>query len=253
MDALRALSPSLAITKPCTDHTGPIVELSYEPTPPDFTIRTIISCIVSADPAFTPSLYHSPTLEQRTRTMQRLEQTSLLRRLLFAFVVAIPTFVIAVVYMSLVPAGSSKRYLMEPMWFGNASRIQWSSFFLATPVMFYSSAHFHWRSIKEIIVSWRPGSSTPLIRRFTRFGSMNLLVSPSLALHSSTIPFRFPQACLWRILLPSLSWHSLHLSQPLQTESVIQPPTLIRSFSSPCFYFVVCLGTLNHFSRLIET
>ena len=177
MDALRALSPSLAITKPCIDHTDPIVELSYEPAPPDFTIRTIISCIVSADPAFAPSLHRPPTLEQRTRNMQRLEQTSLIRRLLFAFVIAIPSFIIAVVYMSLVPSGSSKRYLMQPMWIGNASRIQWSLFFLATPVMFYSAAHFHSRSIKEIMAIWRPGSSTPLIKRFTRFGSMNLLVS----------------------------------------------------------------------------
>jgi Cu+-exporting ATPase len=192
LDALHDLFPRISITKPFADHTNPIIEISYEPAPPDFTVRTIISRILSVDPAFTVSPHHPPTLEQRTRTMQLHEQSIILNRLLFTLVIAIPAFIIGVVYMSLVPSGHpSKAYLMEPMWNGNASRIQWSMFFLATPVMFYGAALFHRRSIKEIVATWRKGSSTPIITRFTRFGSMNLLVivciSPSvLATHPSS-------------------------------------------------------------------
>ena len=198
MDALRGLFPTVAIAKPCTDHTDPLVELSYEPAPPDFTIRTIIARIRAADPAFSPSPHIPPTLEQRTRIMQRHEQANILRRLLFTLVIAIPAFVIGVVYMSFVPsADPSKRYLMQPMWSGNASRTQWSMFFLATPVMFYGAELFHRRTIKEISATWRKGSPTPIIRRFTRFGSMNLLVIHHLLpLELLTHPSsRSPPAC----------------------------------------------------------
>ncbi|KIJ11797.1 hypothetical protein PAXINDRAFT_118721 [Paxillus involutus ATCC 200175] len=149
----------------------------------NFTIRRIISCIVSADPtSFKASLHRPPTLEQRTRSMQLRERRTLIRRLLFTFIFAIPTFIIGVVCMSLMPSGSRTRdYFMGCMWNGNASRIQWSLFFLATPVMFYGAGLFHRRSIKEIVALWRKGSTTPIIKRFTRFGSMNLLVSTGVS------------------------------------------------------------------------
>ncbi|KAF9247029.1 heavy metal translocatin [Melanogaster broomeanus] len=191
MDALRKLHPQVSITKPFADYTDPVIEISYEPAPPHYTIRTIISSIVSANPtSFKASLYQPPSLEQRTRSIQLREQSTLLKRLLFTFIVAIPTLIIGVVYMSLVPSGNATRiYLMEPMWNGNASRIQWSLFFLATPVMFYGAGLFHRRSIKEIMALWRKSSTTPIIKRFTRFGSMNLLVSTgvSVAYFSSIV------------------------------------------------------------------
>jgi cation transport ATPase len=154
------------------------MEVSYEPSPPDFTIRSIISAIVSAEPtSFSASIYHPPTLEQRTRSMQQREQRTLLLRLFFTFIIGIPTFVIGVVYMSLVPSSNqAKQYLMVPMWNGNASRSEYALFFLATPIYFYGAGLFHRRSIKEIRALWRKGSTTPIIKRFTRFGSMNLLV-----------------------------------------------------------------------------
>ncbi|KIJ70588.1 hypothetical protein HYDPIDRAFT_122600 [Hydnomerulius pinastri MD-312] len=183
MDALQKLQPEVSVTKPLTDYTDPVLELSYEPSPPELTIRSIISTIVSADPeSFKVSIYRPPTLEQRTRNMQLREQKTLLERLLFTVIVAIPAFIVGVVYMSLVPAGNKTRdYLMEPMWNGNASRIQWALFFCATPVMFYGAGLFHRRSIKEITALWRRGSTTPIIKRFTRFGSMNLLVSTGVS------------------------------------------------------------------------
>ncbi|KAG1779705.1 heavy metal translocatin [Suillus placidus] len=183
MTALQRLQPDVAIIKSLSNHLDPIMEVSYKPSPPDFTIRSIIQAIVSVEPtSYNVSIYCPPTLEERTHSMQQREQRALLLRLFFTFIIAIPTFIIGVVYTSLVPGGSqTKQYLMRPMWNGNASRIEWALFFLASPVYFYSAGLFHRRSIKEIRSLWRKGSTTPIVKRFTRFGSMNLLVSTGVS------------------------------------------------------------------------
>ncbi|KAI0268210.1 Cu-transporting P-type ATPase [Gloeopeniophorella convolvens] len=169
----------------------PILRLTYKPSPPSFTIRDIVSTIVSSnDPPFKVFVHKAPSLEDRTRTMMAREKLNLLYRLAFSIIAAIPTFIIGVVFMSLVSSENATRmFLMEPMWAGNSSRIQWSLFFLATPVMFYSAGSFHRRSLKEIHALWRRGSRTPVWQRFVRFGSMNLLVSSgvSVAYFSSII------------------------------------------------------------------
>ena len=156
----------------------PILRLTYEPSPPAFTIRDIVSAItLSNSPQFKVTIDNPPSLEDRARLLQAEERRSLLHRLGFSVLIAVPTFIIGVVFMSLVsPSDPTRRFLMEPMWTGNASRTQWSLFFLATPVMFYSAGSFHKRSLKEIRALWRRGSRTPVWKRFIRFGSMNLLV-----------------------------------------------------------------------------
>jgi len=171
----------------------PILRLTYEASPPVFTIRDIISAIMfSNTPQFSVTIHSSPSLEDRARLVQSRERRNLLYRLGLSFIIAVPTFIIGVVFMSLVsPKNPTRNYLMEPMWtrMGNASRIQWSLFFLATPVMFYSAGSFHKRSLKEIRALWRRGSRTPVWKRFLRFGSMNLLVSSgvSVAYFSSIV------------------------------------------------------------------
>jgi P-type Cu+ transporter len=156
----------------------PVLRLTYEPSPPTFTIRDVISAIMSSNsPPFRVTIHKPPTIEDRARIIQAKEKRSLLYRLGFAVITAIPTFIIGVVFMSLVSSENPIRnYLMEPMWMGNASRIQWMLFFFATPVMFNSAGSFHRRSWKEIHALWRRGSRTPVWKRFLRFGSMNLLV-----------------------------------------------------------------------------
>ncbi|GJE84166.1 heavy metal translocating P-type ATPase [Phanerochaete sordida] len=186
MALLKGYEDRVTIEKPITSYTDPIIRLSYTPSPPDFTIRTILDAINVATAAsshpFTATIYHPPSLEERARRMQAKEQRALLVRLLFSVVVAIPTFIIGVVYMSLVPASNADRmWWMRPIWSGNASRIQWALFFCATPVMFYGAGTFHRRSLKEIYSLWRRGSRVPVWRRFVRFGSMNMLVSSGVA------------------------------------------------------------------------
>jgi P-type Cu+ transporter len=165
----------------------PILRLTYEPSPPTFTIRDVVSAI-SDNPLFRVTVHNPPSLEDRARLVQARERRSLLYRLGFSVIIAVPTLIIGVVFMSLVsPKNPTRNFLMEPMWIGNASRIQWSLFFLSTPVMFYSAGGFHKRSLKEIHALWRRGSRTPVWKRFLRFGSMNLLVctSPSHPFTSS--------------------------------------------------------------------
>ncbi|KAI0068680.1 heavy metal translocatin [Artomyces pyxidatus] len=187
--SLGRLGSEISVEKDLTLQ-DPIVRLTYQPAPPSFTIRTIVEAITSSNAAFNVSIYTPPSLEDRAQVMQVREKLSLLYRLVFAVIVAIPTFIIGVVFMSLVRKGNaSKDYLMQPMWSGNASRIQWALFFLATPVMFYSAGSFHRRSLKELKAFWRRGSRTPVWKRFIRFGSMNLLVSSgvSVAYFSSMV------------------------------------------------------------------
>ena len=156
----------------------PILRVTYEPSPPAFTIRDVISAIMMSNtPQFRVTICSPPPPEDRARLVQVKERRNILHRLSFSAIIAIPTFIIGVVFMSLAsPRNPTRKFLMEPMWTGNASRIQWSLFFLATPVMFYSAGIFHKRSLKEIRALWGRGSRTPLWKRFLRFGSMNLLV-----------------------------------------------------------------------------
>jgi Cu+-exporting ATPase len=142
-------SGRVAILKSLASQADPIIELEYTPEQPNFTIRTIIQTIAMSKPSeseFTVTLHKPATLEERARRMYEHEQRALLQRVLFTVVVAIPTFIIGVVYMSLVPHDNATRmWFMSPMWVGRASREAWALFFLATPVMFYSCGLFHRR------------------------------------------------------------------------------------------------------------
>lgn len=156
----------------------PLITFTYVPYLPDFTVRSIMAAVLSVNEAFTASVYIPPSIEQRSQAMQKHEQRRLLGRLLFSFVVAIPTLLIGVVWMSLVPASNKIRmFFDQPVWAGAVTRADWALFILATPVMFLAADVFHLRAIKEIRALWRRGSRVPLMRRFYRFGSMNMLIS----------------------------------------------------------------------------
>ncbi|WPG98649.1 Hypothetical protein R9X50_00144200 [Acrodontium crateriforme] len=162
-----------------TQLTGPqsIIKVTYVPEAPDFTIRQILAAIEAGDPALTASIYHSPTLEERSKQIMRNHQRQLIYRVVLTGIIAIPTFIIGVVYMSLIRgSNASKQYLMAP-WISGISRTQIALFALATPVYFLAADVFHTRAIKEIKTLWRRGSQTPVLRRFYKFGSMNTLLS----------------------------------------------------------------------------
>jgi heavy metal translocating P-type ATPase len=156
----------------------PKIRIRYTPLPPRLTVRQLISTISKTHEAFSAKIWHPPSMEERSRAMQHHEQRRLLARLVFTFLVAIPTLIIGVIYMSLVPSSNStKMWFEEPIWAGNVSRTEWALFIMTTPVMFFGADVFHTRAFKELRALWRPGSRVPILRRFYRFGSMNLLIS----------------------------------------------------------------------------
>ncbi|KAI0405119.1 heavy metal translocating P-type ATPase [Xylaria palmicola] len=156
---------------------SPILEVTYVPQAPMFTIRHILAAIEASDPAFKASIYHPPTLEERAKEIQARHQKQILLRVLLTLIIAVPTFIIGIVYMSLLSdRDSGREYLMRP-WVSGINRAQIALFVLATPVYFCAADVFHRRTVKEIWSLWRPGSQTPILRRLYRFGSMNMLIS----------------------------------------------------------------------------
>ncbi|KAJ5551010.1 hypothetical protein N7461_005708 [Penicillium sp. DV-2018c] len=157
---------------------NPVLRVTYTPQPPTLTIRSIISAINATNDNFHATVYHPPSIEDRSRAIQHHEKRRLLARFLFVLLSAIPTFIIGIVFMSLVSSENSIRmYLEQPMWSGSVTRIEWALLIMSTPVMFYGADVFHTRAVKEVWALWRPGSRVPILRRFYRFGSMNLLIS----------------------------------------------------------------------------
>lgn len=157
---------------------SPIIKITYIPHPPSLTVRSILSSINEANSSFRASIYHALSIEDRSRAMQRHERRRLSTRLIFVFAAAVPTFIVGIVFMSLVSSENPiRRYLEQTLWSGSVTRIEWALFITSTPVMFYGTDVFHVRAMKEIHALWRPGSRVPILRRFYRFGSMNLLIS----------------------------------------------------------------------------
>lgn len=184
VDALCRISTVVVDGQDSFTTTRPVITVHYTPMPPTRTVRALLAAISAANPAFHPSVWHPPSVEDRARDMQRREQRRLLLRLAFAVTCAIPTFLLGIVFMSLVPStNSARRYLDQPAGTraGGVSRREWALLVLATPVMIYGADVFHRRAAAEVWVLWRPGSRVPLARRFLRFGSMNLLVSAGTA------------------------------------------------------------------------
>jgi P-type Cu+ transporter len=177
IETIRSIEPQVQLEKePLLKE--PTLRIAYIPDAPRFTIRDIFQKIESIDPSWTVSIAHPPSLEERASKLRAREQRLLLLRMIFTFVVAIPTFFLGVVFMSLVKKTNKTRLYMEsPMWSGLTTRAQWALFFLATPIMFFGADIFHRRAVHELYVLWKKGSTTPIFRRLTRFGSMNLLVS----------------------------------------------------------------------------
>ncbi|KAL9582726.1 MAG: hypothetical protein Q9212_003126, partial [Teloschistes hypoglaucus] len=156
----------------------PIIKLNYTPTPGSINIRDIVHVIDGVHEQFATRVYHQPSVEDRSQIMQAKEKRRLLWRLLLCFFAIVPTFLIGVVWMSLVePSNAIRQYLARQAWKGTVTRNEWALFILASPIMFLAADVFHLRAIKEIRALWRPKSQVPILRRFYRFGSMNLLIS----------------------------------------------------------------------------
>lgn len=163
------------IREPSLAH--PLLKVRYIPDAPRFTIRHILRAIGATDPSLHPTIYHPPTMEEKAKANREKERRTLLWKEALTCIIAVPTFVLGIVYMSLLPdSNTSKMYLMQP-WTNGLSRLDVSQCILATPVYFFAADIFHYRAQKEIRVLWRRGSHWTLAQRFYKFGSMNMLMS----------------------------------------------------------------------------
>jgi P-type Cu+ transporter len=178
-ESINSFGPLLKIEpQPIFSVNNPLLRITYSPTFPGLTIRTILSAITSSHQGLKVDLVKETTIEERAEILRHKEQRALLMRLIISFIFSIPTFLFGILFMSLLPSQSSiRQYFNHSMWAGNVSRTTWILFFLATPVEFLVADVFHRKALQEIIALWRPASRTPIYQRFLRFGSMNLLVS----------------------------------------------------------------------------
>jgi Cu+-exporting ATPase len=178
LDALFTAFPGLLKIGKTLSLADPIITITYHPQQGIITIRDILTTIHGVNGQYKATIYHPPTIEERFHAMQLRERRRLLLRLLLSFIVAIPTFLISIVWQSLVPSTNRTRiFFQEKMWAGEDTRAEWAMFFLATPVMFFAADVFHLRGLQEVRALWGRKSKVPILRRFVRFGSMNLLMS----------------------------------------------------------------------------
>ena len=139
---------TVTIDKPPT-LKDPIMIVIYSPSPPDIGIRKIINTIESVDSPFHARIHTPPSIEQRSQDMQRKERSRLLFRLCLSSIVAIPTLLIGVVWMTLVPSSNRlRRFFEQPVWAGVDTRADWVLFLLATPVFIFAADVFHIRAFK---------------------------------------------------------------------------------------------------------
>ncbi|KAF8583042.1 heavy metal translocatin [Ramaria rubella] len=178
--ALAGLSQTYALTfLPVTlDHD--ITTITYTPRPPTFTLRLIREELASL--GFAMSVVHLDSIEERAARARIREQHRILIRLAITFLFAIPTFVVAVVGMSLLPTNNAFREHLEmPVW-GNASRATVVLFALATPIQFGIGWFFYqraWKSLKGVWRKRKEGADWRRVwfERLFRWGSMDTLVS----------------------------------------------------------------------------
>ncbi|KAG8831427.1 hypothetical protein FRC17_003163 [Serendipita sp. 399] len=149
--------------------SGDPIKICYTPST-SLNIRTILS---NTPHPFTASIYVPPSLQSRSRELQQKEARKMLRLFLMSAVFAIPTFIIGVVGMMLLPRTNSfRRWCQGAGWWGGASRAVILLWIFATIVQFGISRIFFihaWASLR-FKRSW----ST-----LFHFGNMNLLVALS--------------------------------------------------------------------------
>lgn len=115
------------------------------------------------------------SIDEHSRNVTKKETWEVVKRLILAGIIAIPTFIFGILGMSLLSKKNGfRKWLEEPLWVGNVSRVMWIVFFLSTPVYFFAADVFHKKAFKEIRSLWMHKNS--FRKRFFRFGSMNLLM-----------------------------------------------------------------------------
>ncbi|WWC62714.1 uncharacterized protein I303_105311 [Kwoniella dejecticola CBS 10117] len=173
---------------PITLHQ-PVTIISYIPHEP-LTIRDLVDGIGGVAPEFEVEVVKTQSLNEKSQKIQKREVKILASHCAVAIIFAIPTFIIAIVSMILLPSSNAfKMHMMKPVW-GAANLgtvILWP---LATVVQFGVGRLFYkrtfasmWPHLRRLIPSafksetMRRLPARPLSwKTLISFGSMDLLV-----------------------------------------------------------------------------
>lgn len=151
--------------------SNPVSNIEYQPSE-ELTIRHILTF---PEP-IVASLRKRPSIHALSQEAQRREAKTLFHLLLLSFVIAIPTFIIGVLGMTLLPKSNPLRVWCEEVIWGGSERAVVALFVLGTIAQLAVNQHFVVKSWKIMKVSsksqWRWS-------RFIHFGSMDLLVALS--------------------------------------------------------------------------
>lgn len=151
-------------------------------------IRTILEKVPHP---FSATVHQPPSIHSRSREIQMKEKQKITRLFLLSFIFAIPTFIIGVVGMMLLPKKNRFRQWCEGIgWWGGASRAVILLWVLATIVQFgiARQAYFQFsvqlaaHSLNLRIFFVRGWASLHFRRSWSmlvRFGNMNILVALS--------------------------------------------------------------------------
>lgn len=171
--------------------SSPVTTVTYTPHAP-LTIRDILKSLSDVAPEFDAEIARVQSLSERSREIQRREVKILASHLAVAIVFAIPTFIIGIVAMVILPSSNGfRKYWHVPAW-GGANRATLALWALASIVQFGVGWLFYKRALNSllpILRSFVPSfllahRTTRAPRKFTwksffSFGSMDLLVSLS--------------------------------------------------------------------------
>ncbi|KAF3921299.1 hypothetical protein ABW21_db0207836 [Orbilia brochopaga] len=170
-------SSQVTVIKPLTSTSQPEVVIKYTPQP-DITVRMLIQTIEAIDPALHVTVKPAQTLEDRSALVHKAEVRRLTLRFILCVICAIPTFIIGIVFMALLPSDNKYRMWSErEVWKGNVTIAEWSLFIISTPVYFFAADLFHVRALSELRGLWSRKNPRPVWKKFLKFGSMNLLMS----------------------------------------------------------------------------
>ena len=147
-----------------------VSNITYRPSK-DLTIRHILDFPVPV----TAFIRKRPSIQALARKNQRREAKELSYLLLLSFLVAIPTFIIGVVGMTLLPQSNPFRIWCEEFVWGGCQRAVLALFVLSTLSQLAVNQYFvvkAWKTMRTYLKSWRWS-------RLFSFGSMDLLVALS--------------------------------------------------------------------------
>ncbi len=205
--------------------SNPVAKVEYQPSK-ELTIRHILSF----SKPIIASIRQRPSIHVLSQEAQRREAKTLSYLLLLSFVIAIPTFVIGVLGMTLLPKSNPLRIWCEEIIWGGCERAVVALFVLGTIAQLAVNQHFvlkSWRIMKvSSKSSWRWS-------RLIHFGSMDLLVALSTVI----------------AYLASLGLFIRDIFRP--HEDAMQKGTTTYFDSSVFLGFFILMGrVLEHYTRM---